>query len=52
METMRFNEMWWVGGHATHEIGGLLWTQAPLSKDRLFLQNNPKFYKANHTIVN
>jgi hypothetical protein len=48
MGTTRFNETWWVGGHGTfgaYEIGGLLWTWTPLSKDCLLLQGNPKFTK-------
>jgi hypothetical protein len=45
MGTTRFDEMWWIGGHGTfgaHEVKGLLWTRAPLFKDYLLLQGNPK----------
>ncbi len=48
MGSMRFNETWWVGGHATfgaHEVGGLLWTHAPFSKNYLPLQGNFKSTK-------
>jgi hypothetical protein len=45
MGTTRFDETKWVGGHGTfgaHVVGGLLWTQTPLSKNDLPLQSNPK----------
>jgi len=41
-------EVWWEvmswghGMFSAHEVGGLLWTRAPLSKYYLLLQNNPK----------
>ncbi len=48
-ETNEQWELWglmrWVGGHGTfgaHVVGGLLWTQAPLSKNCLPLRDNLK----------
>jgi hypothetical protein len=48
MGTTKFDETWWVGGHGTfgaHEVGGLIWTKAPFSKNCLLLQGNIKSTK-------
>jgi hypothetical protein len=48
MQIMKFDKTWWTRGHgmfSPHEEGGLLITHAPLSKNYLLLQGNPKFTK-------
>jgi len=38
MGITKLDEKWWIEGHGTfgaHEVGGLLWTQAPFFRDCL-----------------